>query len=173
MWTDTWADSQREQFKSSCPRGRLNHSFETFFTGFLWPDILICLVLSSYLVYLRIFPGGSDGKEPTSKAGNLGLISGLRRFPGGGHGNPLQYSCLENANGQRSLAGYSPWVHSQAHLSDQAQHRTQDPPMCMLTHLSAKMDSSEEAYGQIWYHSPFDLPGAFQSGGLLNFEDEK
>ena len=30
------------------------------------------------------------------------------RSPGGGHGNPLQYSCLENPYGQRSLAGYSP-----------------------------------------------------------------
>ena len=27
---------------------------------------------------------------------DLGLISGLGRYPGGGHGNPLQYSCLEN-----------------------------------------------------------------------------
>ena len=33
------------------------------------------------------------------------------RSPGGVHGNPLQYSCLENAHGQRSLAGYSPWGH--------------------------------------------------------------
>jgi len=30
-------------------------------------------------------------------AGDLGLIPGLRRSPGGGHGNPLQYSCLENS----------------------------------------------------------------------------
>ena len=29
--------------------------------------------------------------------------------PGGGHGNPLQYSCLENPHGLRSLEGYSPW----------------------------------------------------------------
>ena len=29
--------------------------------------------------------------------------------PGGGHGNPLQYSCLENSHGQRSLVGYSSW----------------------------------------------------------------
>ena len=29
--------------------------------------------------------------------------------PGGGHCNPLQYSCLENPPGQRSLAGYGPW----------------------------------------------------------------
>ena len=39
---------------------------------------------------------GSDDKEPTSNAGDLGLIPGLGRSPGGGHGNPLQYSCLEN-----------------------------------------------------------------------------
>ena len=34
---------------------------------------------------------------------------GLGRSPGGGHGHPLQYSCLENPLGQRSLAGCSPW----------------------------------------------------------------
>ena len=34
---------------------------------------------------------------------------GLGRSPGGGHGDPLQYSCLENPHRQRSLAGYSPW----------------------------------------------------------------
>ena len=33
--------------------------------------------------------------------------------PGGGHGNPLQYSCLENLHGQRSLEGYSPWCHKE------------------------------------------------------------
>ena len=37
------------------------------------------------------------------------MIPRLGRFPGGGYGNPLQYSCLENPHGQRSLAGYSPW----------------------------------------------------------------
>ena len=54
------------------------------------------------------FSGGSDGKEPTCSAGDLGSIPGLGRSPGGGHGNPLQYSCLENPHGQRSLEGYSP-----------------------------------------------------------------
>ena len=42
------------------------------------------------------FPGGSVGKEPTCSAGDAGWISGLGRSPGRGHGNPLQYSCLEN-----------------------------------------------------------------------------
>ena len=41
-------------------------------------------------------PGGSDGEESTCNAGNLGSISGSGRTPGGGHGNPRQYSCLEN-----------------------------------------------------------------------------
>ena len=39
---------------------------------------------------------GSDGKESAYNAGDLALIPGLGRSPGGGHGNPLQYSCLEN-----------------------------------------------------------------------------
>ena len=43
------------------------------------------------------FPGGSDGKEPTFNAGDLGLISGLGRFPGEEHGNLLQDSGLENS----------------------------------------------------------------------------
>ena len=55
------------------------------------------------------FPGSSDGKESACSVGDLGLIPGLGRSPGGGRGNPLQYSCLENPHGQRSLAGYSPW----------------------------------------------------------------
>ena len=41
-------------------------------------------------------PGGSDGKESTCSAGDLGLIPGLGRSPGEGNGNPFYYSCLEN-----------------------------------------------------------------------------
>ena len=42
------------------------------------------------------FPHSSVGKESACNAGDLGSIPGLRRFPGGGNGNPVQYSCLEN-----------------------------------------------------------------------------
>ena len=42
------------------------------------------------------FPGSSDSKESACNAGDLSSIPGLGRSPGGGHGNPLQYSCLEN-----------------------------------------------------------------------------
>ena len=52
--------------------------------------------------------GGSVGKESAYNAGDLSSIPGLGRSPGGGHSNPLQYSCLENPHGQRSLVGYSP-----------------------------------------------------------------
>ena len=55
------------------------------------------------------FPGDSDGKESACKAGDLCSIPGLKRSPGGRHGNPLQYSCLENPHGQRNLVGYGPW----------------------------------------------------------------
>ena len=54
------------------------------------------------------FSGGSDGKEFTCDAGGVGSVPGLGSSPGGGHGNPLQHSCLENPHGQRSLVGYSP-----------------------------------------------------------------
>ena len=40
--------------------------------------------------------GGSNGKESACNAGDSGLISGLGRSPGGGHGNPLQHSSVEN-----------------------------------------------------------------------------
>ena len=42
------------------------------------------------------FPGASNGKESACNAGNMGLIPGLRRSPGEGNSNPLQYSCLGN-----------------------------------------------------------------------------
>ena len=55
------------------------------------------------------FPNNSAGKESACNVGELNLIPGLGRSPGGGHGNPLQNSCLENPHGQRNLADYSPW----------------------------------------------------------------
>ena len=43
------------------------------------------------------FAGDSDGKGSACITGDPGLIPGLGKSPGGGHGNPLQYSCLENS----------------------------------------------------------------------------
>ena len=43
---------------------------------------------------------------------------GLGRSPGGGHGNPLQYSCLENLHGQRRLADNSPWGRRESNMTE-------------------------------------------------------
>ena len=52
---------------------------------------------------------GSDGKESTCNVGDLGLIPGLGRSPGGGHGeSPLQ----------RRLVGYSPWGHKESEMTE-------------------------------------------------------
>ena len=59
------------------------------------------------------FPCGSAGKESACNARDMGLIPGLGRSPGRGHGNLIQYSCLENPHGQRKLVGYSPWGHKE------------------------------------------------------------
>ena len=61
------------------------------------------------------FPGGSVGKESACNVGDLGSIPRLGRSPGGGHGNLLQYSCLENTHEQGSLAGCSPLGHRVRH----------------------------------------------------------
>ena len=61
-------------------------------------------------------PRGLSGKESAYNAGatgDVGLIPGLGRSLGERHGNPLQYSCLENSHGQRSLEGCSPCGHKE------------------------------------------------------------
>ena len=66
-----------------------------------------------------ITPGGSDGKESACNAGDLGSISGSGRSPGGGHGNPLQYFCLENPmDGGAWRATVHEVTKSQTRLSD-------------------------------------------------------
>ena len=49
---------------------------------------------------------------------DTGLSPRSGRAPGGGHGNPLQYSCLENPHGQRSLVGYSPRGHTESDTTE-------------------------------------------------------
>ena len=56
-------------------------------------------------MYKVDFPGESMDKESTYGAGDIGnaaSIPGSGRSPGGGHGNPLQYSCLENLMGRET-----------------------------------------------------------------------
>ena len=55
-----------------------------------------CGNLMKYMYFCVHLPGGSDSKESTCSAGDLGLIPGSGRSPGEENGYPLQYSCLEN-----------------------------------------------------------------------------
>ena len=72
-------------------------------------------------------PGGLVDKESACNAVDLGSVPELGRSSGGGHGNPLQYSGLENPHGWRSLVGYSPWSHREPDPFERlstAQHST-------------------------------------------------
>ena len=69
--------------------------------GWRFPGIRPLPAFWPFMIGLRTvlkgFPAGSDGKESACNAGGAGSIPGSGRSPGGGHGNPLPYSCLENS----------------------------------------------------------------------------
>ena len=65
------------------------------------------------------FPGGSDGKESACNVGDLGLIFGLGRSPGGGHGNPLQYSFLENPHYRGAWRACNSWGDKESDITEQ------------------------------------------------------
>ena len=65
-----------------------------------------------------------------------GSIPGLERSPGGGHGNPLQYSCLGNSNGQRSLGGLQ-LMGSQRAGRDRAAKHSRAQPVLLLFVLNS------------------------------------
>ena len=82
----------------------------------------------------------------------MGSIPGLGRSPGGGHGNPLQYSCLENPHGRRNLAGYSPRGHKGSDKTWDTKHST-----CVLS-----------CFSRVWLCDPMNciLPGCSVLGIL-------
>ena len=71
---------------------------ETRSTGSQRQELLSLQSLGNSIVACRGFPGGASGKEPACQCRpkSQGCIPGSGRSPGGGYGNPLQYSCLEN-----------------------------------------------------------------------------
>ena len=90
------------------------------------------------------------------------------RSLGGGHGKPLQYSCLENPHGQRSLVGYSPWVCKESDMTEQlstAQHR--DSNTSSLTSLSWQSGEgmgSNIKWRTIWENSHTVYPHILKNG---------
>ena len=53
------------------------------------------------------------------------MIPGLGRSLGGGNGSRLQYSCLENPHGQKSLVGYRPWSYKELDMNEHL-HRKEE-----------------------------------------------
>ena len=73
------------------------------------------------------FPSGTNGKEPACQSKrhrDSSSVPRSERSLGGGHDNSLQYSCLENPQGQRSLAGYNPWHRRLRHHWNDLTHST-------------------------------------------------
>ena len=67
------------------------------------------------------FPGGTGGEEPACQCRRRkrhGSIPGSGRSPGGGHGTPPQYSCLENPMDRGSLVGYGPKGHKESDITE-------------------------------------------------------
>ena len=94
--------------------------------------------------------------------GVLGSIIGLGRSPGGGHGSPLQYSCLENTHGQRNLVGCSPQDHKELDTTEHSTAFRDDPhsicALCfslkiinpLLTHQCFSLDSYHDKTSRTW-----------------------
>ena len=93
-----------------CPFIKRSKAFISF------SELNNCKNVMNLIIYLRLSNLGASLVAQTVK--NLpemqNSIPGLGRSPRESHGNPLQYSCLENPHGQ-SLAGYSPWNHKVRH----------------------------------------------------------
>ena len=63
------------------------------------------------------FPGDTVAKKSTANVGDSGSIPGSGRSPGGGNGNPLGYSCLENPM-DREAWHNSPWGHKELDMTE-------------------------------------------------------
>ena len=88
-------------------------------------------------------------KNPPANAGDVrdvGSIPGSGRSPGGGHGSPLQCSCLEKAHGQRSLVGYGPWGGTESDMAGVPEHSG-----WLLGHLRPLLSGAS-----VWYRGHSD-----------------
>ena len=74
--------------------------------------------------------GDSDSKESACNVEDLGSVPRSGRSPGGGHGNPLQHSCLENPRDRGAWQAECTGRQSRTRLSDSAQHRSHVQTTC-------------------------------------------
>ena len=113
------------------------------------------------------FPGGSDSKESACNVRDLGSIPGLRRSPGGGHGNPLQYSCLENLHGRKRLVDYSPRDCKESDMTEKlSTHSTLDLYLSIFLKGLPRLLSGKDSACQRRRHQRYGLiPGSGRSSG--------
>ena len=110
IWkTQQWPQDWKKSTLIPVPKKGSTKECANHWTMSLIPTLVRSCLKPCKLGFSMGFPGGSDDKESASNVGDLGSIPGLGRSPGGRHGIPLQYSCMENSHRQRSLAGCSSW----------------------------------------------------------------
>ena len=112
---------QKEQVGCQLPRKSTNRNLLKKLDNNSEPWQGVHHVPSIGLIGICGFPGGSDGKESTCNATDLGSVPGSGRSPGGGNGNPLQYSCPRNP---MARGGWRATVHGAAE-SDRTEPTTQ------------------------------------------------
>ena len=113
------------------------------------------------------FSGGSDGKESVCNAGEPGSIPGWGRCPGGGNGNPLQFSCLENSMDRgtwwaidHGVTKSWTWLSNQRFLREHIFQGRRGERM-KLTEYQGKgrvIGSHSLENGQIWPTNTLDYP---------------
>ena len=124
------------------------------------------------------FPWWLSSKEPACNAGDVGLIPGLGRSPGGGHGNPLEYSCLEKPMGR---GAWRATVHSVAKSQTQVKQLSMHAQLTYRASLVAQVVKNPPAMQETQVQSldwvdpwirkhlpvPVFLPGEFHGYGCL------
>ena len=120
-------------------------------------------------MYFNGLPGGSVVKNPTINAGDSRDTASSPesgRVSGGGNGNPLQCSHLKKSHGQKSLAGYSPWVtKSRTWLSDAARNVLKTPLPPPFFKKGLRVNSSVDKETACSAGEPGSIPGLGRSPG--------
>ena len=138
------------------------------------------LMYKTCLTLNKGFPSGSAGKESAWDAGDEASVHGLGRFPGEGHGNPFQYSCLENLMDRGAC--WAPWGHKELHTTEVTEHtcttlnkyikmkvkllsrvRLFVTPWTVAYQASPSMGFSRQEY---WSGLPFPSPGDLPDPGI-------
>ena len=86
---------------------------------------------------------GKESSYNTRVTRDTGSIPGLGRSPGGGHGNPLLYSCLENPMDRGALVGYSPWDCKELDVTERQKNNNKENKREAISENDAGKKSTE------------------------------